>query len=226
MKKAAGTSRTEQARAAPGRKPIFRRDHVIKAALGLMDRSGHKALSMRAIAAELGTGVATLYNYFESLADLNDELAMTLLGGIPLLDEKSPQQTRQQLKDMVMTYAAVVERHPDIDQMIGPRASQHSLQLLNSVLRAMVARGVDIQRAGITWSILQGIAQSHAMASRGLGIFAREPQRYAMAKDLDAVMMLADAGYVGASIEERFSLVLDVILDRIVPELKVKAARR
>ncbi|MDP9123748.1 MAG: TetR/AcrR family transcriptional regulator [Pseudomonadota bacterium] len=223
MKKAAATSKTEQARAAPGRKPIFRREHVIKAALDLMDRSGHEALSMRAIAAELGGGVATLYNYFESLADLNDELAVTLLGGIPLLDAKSPQQTRQQLKDMVITYAAVIERHPDINQMIGPRASQRVLQLLNSALRAMVDGGVDIQRAGIMWSILQGIAQSHAMSSRGLSIFVREPQRYAMVKDLDAVMMLADAGYVGASIEERFSLVLDVIFDRIVPELKAKA---
>lgn len=214
-------SKTEPARAAQGRKPIFRRDHVIKIALDLMDRSGHEALSMRAIAAELGTGVATLYNYFESLADLNDELALTLLGGIPLLDAKDPLQVRQQLKDMVIAYAEVAERHPDINQMAGPHTFQRTLQLLDSALRAMVDAGVDIERAGILWSILQSLAQSHAMSSRRLGT-VRQPEMRKMVKDLDAVMTLADTGYLEASLEERFSLVLDVILDRIAPELKVK----
>ena len=215
-------SKAEQVRAAPGRKPSFHREHVIKAALDLMDRSGHEALSMRAIATELGTGVATLYNYFESLADLNDELALTLLGGIPLLDAKAPQQVRQQLKDMVIAYAAVAERHPDINQMVGPNTFKRILQLLNSALHAMVDAGVDIERAGVMWSILQSLAQSHAMSSRGLGT-VRQPEMRKMVKDLDAVMALAETGYLEASLEERFSLVLDVIFDRIAPELNVKA---
>ena len=216
------TSEAVPARAAPGRKPNFHREHVIKAALDLMDRSGHEALSMRAIAAELGTGVATLYNYFESLADLNDELALTLLGGIPLLDAKEPQQVRQQLKDMVIAYAEVAERHPDINQMVGPHTFERILQLLNSALHAMVDAGVDIERAGVMWSILQSLAQSHAISSRRLGT-VRQPEMRKMVKGLDAVMTLADTGYLEASLEERFTLVLDVILDRIVPELKAKA---
>jgi AcrR family transcriptional regulator len=224
MKKA-GTSKSAEAPAVLGRKPIFRRDHVVKAALDLLDRSGHKALSMRAIATELGTGVATLYNYFESVADLNDELALNLLGAIPLLDATDPPGVRQQLKDMVMAYAKVSERHPDVDQMIGPQTHHRILQLLNSALRGMVNSGVDIERAGIMWSILQSLAQSHAVSSRRLGS-VRLPEMRNTVKDLDAVMTLADTGYVDASQEERFSLVLDVILDRIVPELKVKKSKR
>jgi AcrR family transcriptional regulator len=224
MKKAK-TSKTEQARPALGRKPLFRKEHVIKAALDLMDRSGHKALSMRAIAAELGTGVATLYNYFDSLASLNDELALTLLDGIPLIDAKGAQQARQQLKDLVIAYAKVAERHPSIDQMVGPHTYQRILELLNSALRAMVDAGVDIERAGIMWSILQSLAQSHATSSRRFGS-VRQPEMSKMVKGLDAVMTLAGTGYLEASLEERFSLVLDVILDRIVPELKGKATNR
>jgi AcrR family transcriptional regulator len=216
------------ARAAPatlGRKPIFRREDVIKAALDLLDREGHEALSMRAIAAELGTGVATLYNYFGSLADLNDALAMNLLSGIQLLDAKNARQAREQLKEMVMAYAKVAERHPDIDQMIGPQTYQRVLQLLNSALHAMVNAGVDIERAGIMWSILQSLAQSHAISRRRFGS-VRQPEMRKMVKDLDAVMALADTDYLEASVDKRFSQVLDLILDRIVPELKVKASKR
>jgi AcrR family transcriptional regulator len=211
--------------ATPGRKPIFRREHVIKAALDLVDRNGHQALSMRAIAAELGTGVATLYNYFDSLADLNDALAMTLIGEIPLLDAKDAGQTREQLKNMVMAYAGLAVRYPDFEQMVGPQSYQRILRLLNSALRAMVDAGVDIKRAGIMWSILQSLAQSHAIASRRLtGV--RQPEIRKMLKDLDAVMILDRTGYLEASLDERFSEVLDLILDRIMPELMVKMPSR
>lgn len=213
------------AAAGPGRKPSFRREHVIQAALDVLDRDGHEALSMRAIAAELGTGVATLYNYFDSLADLNDALAMTLVSQIPLLDAKDALQARQQLKDMVMAYAKVAERHPDFEQMVGPQTYQRILQLLNSALRVLVDAGVDIERAGVLWSILQSLGQSHAISSRRLGS-VRQPEMRRMVKDLDAVMRLADTGYLEASIDERFSQVLDLILDRIVPELKARPARR
>lgn len=228
MKKSSGSKDNNKktgAAATPGRKPIFRREHVIKAALDLVDRDGHKALSMRAIAAELGTGVATLYNYFDSLADLNDALAMALVGEIPLLDAKDLDQTRQQLKNMVMAYAGLAVRYPDFEQMVGPQSYQRILKLLNSALQVMVNAGVDIKRAGIMWSILQSLAQSHAIASRRLtGV--RQPEMRKMLKDLDAVKTLDRTGYLEASLDERFSEVLDLVLDRIVPELTVKTSSR
>jgi AcrR family transcriptional regulator len=227
MKKARGTkaAQPEAAPATPGRKPSFRQEHVIQAALDLADREGHKALSMRAIAAELGTGVATLYNYFDSLADLNDALATTLVSQIPLLDAKDARQARQQLKDMVMAYAEVAGRHPDFEQMVGPQTQQRILQLLNSALRVMVDAGVDIERAGTMWSILQSLGQSHAVNIRRFGS-VRQPEMRKMVKDLDAVMTLAGTGYLEASVDERFSQVLDLVLDRIVPELKARPSRR
>lgn len=224
MKKAR-ISKAGRDAATPGRKPSFRREHVIKAALDLMDREGHQALSMRAIAAELGTGVATLYNYFDSLADLNDALAMSLVCDIPLLQAQDARQARRQLKDMVIHYARVAERHPDFEQMVGPQTYQRILQLLDSALRVMVDAGVDIERAGIMWSILQSLGQSHAIASRRLRS-VRQPEIRKMVRDLDAVSTLAGTGYLEASIDERFSLVLDLVLDRIVPELKAGAAKR
>jgi len=227
MKKAR-TTKAEQANAAPatpGRKPIFRKEHVVKAALDLVDRDGHAALSMRAIAADLGTGVATLYNYFGSLAELKDAMALILIDGIPLLDAKSARETRRQLKDMAMAYAKVSERHPDFEQMVGPLAYQRILRLLDSALRAMVNAGVDIERAGVMWSVLQSLAQSHAVSSRRL-VSVGQTEMRKMIKDLDAVLTLASTGYVEASLEERFSQVLDLTLDRMLPELKTRTSGR
>jgi AcrR family transcriptional regulator len=214
-----------QAKQARGRKPIFRREDVIEAALALARRDGYKALSMRAIAAHLGTGIATLYNYFGSQAELNDALALALLREIPLFDAKNARETRRQLKERALAYAGVVARHPDFEQMVGPRADQQIMRLLDSALGAMLNAGVDIERAGIAWSVLQSLAQSHAASSRRLdGV--RQGRARQQFQDLAAVRTLAQTGAFRASHEEWFHRVLDSTLDRLLPELKTRPSGR
>jgi AcrR family transcriptional regulator len=207
------------ARTKPGRKPIFRTEDVIRAALDLVNRDGHEALSMRAIAAQLGTGVATLYNYFASLAELEDALAIVLLKEIPLVDTKDARQTRQQLKEMAMAYARVAARYPGFEQMVGPQADQQIMRLLDAALRAMLDAGVDIERAGVSWSVLQSLAQTHAASSRRLTNVRQTGTRKRF-KDLDAVLTLANTGVFKASREQWFEQILDLTMDRLLPELK------
>src|SRR3546814_16646472 len=88
----------------------------------------------------MGTGVATLYNYFGSLAEVNDALAIVRLNEIPLFDAKNARETRRQLKEIVMAYAKVVARHPDFERMVGPLADQQILRLLDSALRMQIGR--------------------------------------------------------------------------------------
>lgn len=212
-------------RPARGRKPIFRREHVIEAALALVDRDGHEALSMRGIATYMGTGVATLYNYFGSLAEVNDALAIALLNEIPLLDAKDVRDTRRQLKERTMAYADVVARHPDFERMVGPLADQQIMRLLDSALRVMLDAGVDIERAGVSWSVLQSLAQTHAASSRRLDNAKRSDTRKKF-KELDAVLTLANTGVFKASRDEWFHRVLDLTIDRMLPELKIKTSKR
>lgn len=207
------------ARAKPGRKPIFRTEDVITAAMDLVNRDGQEALSMRAIAAQLGTGVATLYNYFGSLAELEDAIAIVLLKDIPLIDAKDVRQTRCQIKEMAMAYARVAARYPGFEQMVGPLADQQIMRLLDSALRAMLDAGVDIVRAGVSWSVLQSLAETHAASSRRL-THVRQTGTRKRFKDLDAVLTLANTGVFKASREEWFDQVLDLTIDRMLPELK------
>src|SRR5437868_5643316 len=53
-----------------GRPAKFSREQLQAAALALVDKHGLESLSMRALAAELGTGAMTLYNHVEHREDL------------------------------------------------------------------------------------------------------------------------------------------------------------
>lgn len=209
---------------APGRKPMFQQEQVVRAALDLVERDGHEALSMRAIAAELGTGVATLYNYFSSLAELNDALAITLLDEIPLVDAKDARETRRQLKELVIAYANVVERHPNFVQMVGALADQKIMRIFDSTLQAMLDAGVDVERATVTWSVLSGLAVSHAASGRRVDR-TRQSDIRTKFKDLDALQVAVKTGVFKLSHDEWFRQILDLTIDRMLPELKAKTPR-
>jgi AcrR family transcriptional regulator len=59
-------------RAALGRPPQHSRAEITAAAVALADRAGLDAVSMRQVAAELGTGAASLYRYLDNRDDLLD----------------------------------------------------------------------------------------------------------------------------------------------------------
>lgn len=61
-----------QGGAGAGRPAMHSRDEITAAAIAIADREGLDAVSMRRVAADLGTGAATLYRYVENREDLLD----------------------------------------------------------------------------------------------------------------------------------------------------------
>ncbi len=59
-------------------------ERIVSAALGIVDRDGLDALSMRTLAAELETGTATLYRYVNSKEEVLVEALDAVLGEIQL----------------------------------------------------------------------------------------------------------------------------------------------
>ena len=59
-------------RAAAGRPAQRSRAEITAAAIGIADREGLDAVSMRRVAAELGTGAASLYRYVDTREELLD----------------------------------------------------------------------------------------------------------------------------------------------------------
>lgn len=63
---------TRPEHAATGRPATRSRDEITAAAVTIADREGLNAVSMRRVAASLGTGAASLYRYVDTREDLLD----------------------------------------------------------------------------------------------------------------------------------------------------------
>ena len=67
----------------PGRRPArLSRDSIVNAALTFLDREGWDALTINALATQLGTKGPSLYNHVHSLDDLRRTVRMRVVGDI------------------------------------------------------------------------------------------------------------------------------------------------
>ena len=67
---------------APARSTKLSRDTIVNAALTFLDREGWDALTINALAAQLGTKGPSLYNHVDSLEDLRRTVRMRVIGDI------------------------------------------------------------------------------------------------------------------------------------------------
>ncbi|WP_033258969.1 MULTISPECIES: helix-turn-helix domain-containing protein [Kitasatospora] len=88
-------------------------DAVLTAAVALLDEAGERALTLRALAGRLGTGVGSIYWYVSSRDDLLDRAVDHVLGGVLAEAAKRP-PAADPVDDLrataVTLYDAVVDR--------------------------------------------------------------------------------------------------------------------
>jgi AcrR family transcriptional regulator len=126
-------------RAAAGRPAGHSRDEITAAAIAIADREGLDAVSMRRVAADLGTGAASLYRYLETREDLLDlmidatgaEYAFTPPTGDWLAD----------LLDIGEQARAIMRRHLWLPPLLTTRSvlGPNGLVLLEHVLEALAS---------------------------------------------------------------------------------------
>jgi len=126
-------------RAAAGRPAGHSRDEITAAAVAIADREGLDAVSMRRVAADLGTGAASLYRYLQTRDDLLDlmidaagaEYAFTAPTGDWLTD----------LLDIGEQARAIMRRHPWLPPLLitRPVLGPSGLVLLEQFLEALAS---------------------------------------------------------------------------------------
>jgi AcrR family transcriptional regulator len=91
------------------RRARLTRQRVIEAAIGLADREGIDAVSMRRLASELGVEAMALYTHVRNKDDLLDGMVDTLIGRIPI--DVRGDGWRASLRQLVMGARGVLLDH-------------------------------------------------------------------------------------------------------------------
>jgi AcrR family transcriptional regulator len=100
------------ARGRPQPKVPLTRDAIVEAAVRVLDHQGLDGLSMRRVADELGTGVASLYWHVRNKGELLQLLFERLSGEVEL-PEPDPSRWQEQLKDLARQMRMSAHRHRD-----------------------------------------------------------------------------------------------------------------
>ncbi|WP_078288446.1 TetR/AcrR family transcriptional regulator [Mycobacterium sp. D16R24] len=101
-------------RRSPARATRLNRDTVVNAALSFLDRAGWDALTINALAVELGTKGPSLYNHVDSLDDLRHEVRdRVLVEIVGMLHTVSSGRTSEDaILAMAGAYRSYAHHHP------------------------------------------------------------------------------------------------------------------
>lgn len=145
-------------------KAKFTRAQLQAAALALADRDGLSALSMRTLAATLGTGPMTLYNYVRDRGDLDALVVEAVMAEVKL--PRDSDEWQRDVRAIVEATWRTVRRHPNVIPLVLTRRTLHetTLDWAEALLRALARSGrsgVDLLVAFRTVSgFVMGFAQA------------------------------------------------------------------
>jgi AcrR family transcriptional regulator len=109
-----GAARSATASTAARRPARLSRDSIVNAALTFLDREGWDALTINALATQLGTKGPSLYNHVHSLDDLRRTVRMRVVGDIiEMLNTVGQGRTRDDaVTAMASAYRSYAHHHP------------------------------------------------------------------------------------------------------------------
>ncbi|HXC49677.1 MAG TPA: TetR/AcrR family transcriptional regulator C-terminal domain-containing protein [Candidatus Limnocylindrales bacterium] len=123
-----------------GRPAKFSREQLQAAALALVDRDGLESLSMRSLAAELGTGAMTLYNHVEHREDLEMLVVEAVIAGTRWKGVEHD-DWRDDVRQIAIAMWRAVRAHPaTIPLILTRRSSSPAVLDLSEALLAALAR--------------------------------------------------------------------------------------
>lgn len=161
---------TDPAPQGPTRSGTLSREHIVAAAIELLDSAGESALTVRALTAHLSTGRGAIYHYVtgreELLAAAADQIVSVVFESTA--DDPDP---RQSLRTLALGIFDALTSHPWVGMQLGRDPLQPAvLRLwagLGTQLRRMGLAGGPGSNAGATlMNYLTGAAAQYAAALR------------------------------------------------------------
>jgi len=135
-----------------GRRRPITVDLVTRTALAMVARDGYEALTMRRLAASLGTGPASLYAHVVNKDDLDDLLIGAVCAQVRL-PEPDPGRWREQVTGVCTQLRDAYLAHPGISRaaMAAAPTNRETLRLSEGLLALLLVGGIEPQAAA--WGI-------------------------------------------------------------------------
>ncbi|TAJ34564.1 MAG: TetR/AcrR family transcriptional regulator [Reyranella sp.] len=145
-------------------KAKFARAQLQEAALAIVDKEGLPALSMRSLAAALGTGPMTLYNYVKDRDDLDALVVEAVMAEVRLPREKG--DWRADVTAIVEATWRTVRRHPNVIPLVLTRRTLHETTLVwaEALLRALARSGRSGADLLVAFRTVSGFVMGFAQA--------------------------------------------------------------
>jgi AcrR family transcriptional regulator len=205
-----------------GPRPRHSREEVVAAAIAIGDEDGLDGVTFRAVAAKLGTGVMSLYNYVPDKQTLVYEMNEAVSAELDLPEPSG--DWRADIKLVAHRQRDVALRHPWL-----PEAVSHTqpmgpatLAFLDWALGALEPTGMSAADrletiAFVNGFVLQVVRSELAAQSAPAGQFARLPELLATGKYPRFAAAVASTGPpVTLDLAEHFDRLLDRILDGLI----------
>jgi AcrR family transcriptional regulator len=222
----AATGRPAPGPRAAGRPAQRSRAEITAAAVELADHEGLDAVSMRRLAAELGTGAASLYRYLDTREDLLD-----LMCDFTVAEFTFPAPTGEWLADLVgigRQARTIMRRHPWLVTLVmtRPTLGPNSLAVLQHFLDILALHPAEITAKLEAFAMLNSVTAAFAQHELAGGSALQQRNVAYLAHAVTAgeyprlAQLLAQAPTDPADPEDRY----DGILSRILAGLLSSAS--
>ncbi|MEU8622375.1 TetR/AcrR family transcriptional regulator [Streptomyces sp. NPDC048623] len=169
-----------------GPRPAHSRGDVVAAAVRIADAEGIDAVSMRRIAADLGCGTMSLYNYVPRKEDLY-ELMVDAASAEYELPETPSGDWRADMTGLARQTRAIMERHPWLARVMttaygfSPNALRYLEWCLGALVPLDVDPGLKMQLiAMINGTVMATVRNEQAIAERARGLPWSEAEEQAV----------------------------------------------
>jgi len=188
---------------------------ILETAIGIADREGIDAVSMRRIGSELGVQAMSLYHHVRNKQDLISGMASHLLATLAI-DEDAHATWQDLVRDTARNYRQLGLRHPAIFPLILSLSSDAvSMGALETVLRAIRRAGFSARATLLAYSLLTNFVEGYTLdelnraptaSSRPLGAAGTTDAFPTVREVLDPAL---------ASADDVFEACLDLIVEAL-----------
>jgi AcrR family transcriptional regulator len=144
-----------------GRPPAHTREAVVATAIGVADAEGLSALTMRAVAAALGSGTMSLYTYVSERDALLELMIDAVIG-----EQELPSATgdwRADLAAFARGQRTLMRRHPWLPAALSGRRTlgPNTLKALDHALALLAPTGLPPRAQAEAFALVSGFVASH-----------------------------------------------------------------